>query len=314
VRKATGVVASILTVLAIALPGAQAATQTITVFPAGTPDTGNCFPFGDVNSPAEKWGPNLAFVYRNLPAFQLQRGDILAFDTMGVNDVAVQLQIDLAPTTANGADVQAQSFTRVASNTQTPTNPTGDTTVGNFEMRFLAESAIGFPGGGLILRFSNPSAAYASDVTCTGDLVGAPAADSSGFFVERATRDTDGVAPWEHIDGTGIGAFQVIPNGFTLGKAKLNKNRGTALLPVTVPLAGSLKLTGKGVATQSSTPTSAAVAVGGAGTVKLNVKPKGKTKRKLNDTGKAKVSVTITYAPTGGISNTQQAKVKLKER
>ena len=252
-----------LAVAATVAPSAQAVTQPITVAPADPPDTGNCFPFGDVNSPADKWGPNLAFVYKNLPAFQLQRGDILAFDTMGVNDVAVQLQIDLAPTTANGSDVQAQSFTRVASNTQTPTNPTGDTTVGNFEMRFLAESAIGFPGGGLILRFSNPSAAYATDVTCTGDLVGALAADSSGFFVERALQDTDGVAPWEHTNGTAIGAFQVVPNGFTLGKAKLNKKSGTALLPVTVPLGGSLSLTGKGVATQSSTPASAAVAVGG---------------------------------------------------
>jgi hypothetical protein len=108
----------------------------------------------------------------------------------------------------------------------------------------------------------------------------------------------------------GADAISVESNGFTIGNATLNKKKGTALLPVTVPDAGTLDVSGKGVKARF-TAASGSVA---AGTSNVVIKPKGKTKKKLNSRGKAKVNVSITYTPTGLTGNTEEAKVKLKRK
>ncbi|MDX6583249.1 MAG: hypothetical protein QOI10_2433 [Solirubrobacterales bacterium] len=101
-------------------------------------------------------------------------------------------------------------------------------------------------------------------------------------------------------------------NGFTIGKKKVNKKKGTATVTVSVPGAGELKLSGKDL--KSQRPASAAKPVGAAGNFKLKVIPKGKTKKKLKQKGKAKVTAKITFTPTGGLAATQSAKVKLKRK
>jgi hypothetical protein len=68
---------------------------------------------------------------------------------------------------------------------------------------------------------------------------------------------------------------------FSFGKLKRNEERGTAILPVTVPGGGTLSLSGKGVVQQQASVSRAAgkgKAVTSARTVKLLVKPKGKAK------------------------------------
>jgi hypothetical protein len=107
-------------------------------------------------------------------------------------------------------------------------------------------------------------------------------------------------------------AISVKSNGFTIGPPTLNKKKGTARLPVTVPDPGGLKVSGKGV-TNKAKLASKSVQVPG-GPVTLLIKPNSKTKRKLNETGKAKVKVTITYTPTGVSSNAQKTKIKLKKK
>jgi hypothetical protein len=77
-----------------------------------------------------------------------------------MNDADIQLEIALARTTTNGGIEEGQPFEAVVTNTQTPLNPRGDAVIGNFELRFTAEAPFSFPGGGLIIRFSNPSASY----------------------------------------------------------------------------------------------------------------------------------------------------------
>ena len=95
-------------------------------------------------------------------------------------------------------------------------------------------------------------------------------------------------------------------NAITLGKPKLNKKKGTAKEPVTVPGPGTLTLTGKGVVKQTKTPTTAA-------TVNLLVKSKGKQKKTLNNAGKVKVKITVTYTPTGGTASSQIKSMVLKK-
>jgi hypothetical protein len=108
-------------------------------------------------------------------------------------------------------------------------------------------------------------------------------------------------------------AVSVRSNAFTVGQRVLNRKKGTATVPVTVPNDGTLTLQGKGVKRLSG-PASGSVAIGEAGTVNLLVKAKGKKKRKLSDKGKVKVKVTITYTPTGLNAASQTAKIKLKKK
>lgn len=144
-----------------------------------------------------------------MPAFNLQPGDILAFDLGRQNETDIQLDIAMAPTTVNGGTVEAGPFTTVVTNTQTPQNPRGDTTLGNFELRFTIEQPFSFPGGGLIILFSNPSASYAADNNPTYNLVAASTSDSSGYFTALFS-DSNGVSPWDNLDPDDIGGFQII--------------------------------------------------------------------------------------------------------
>jgi hypothetical protein len=151
----------------------------------------------------------MGFVYKNVPAFQLKTGDSLAFDLGAMGSFDVQLEIALAATTANGGEVPSQAFTTVVTNTQTPANPRGDTTVGNFELSFVAQAPFSFPGGGLIIRFANPSPSYALDNNCDSVLVRTNSSDPSNNFVERFYHDADGAAPWDTVSTFSIGGFRV---------------------------------------------------------------------------------------------------------
>lgn len=199
------------------------AATTITTTPAaapGTPD--NCWPFGV--GPDSTWGPFAGFVYQNIPAFQLKVGDTIGFDLGAVNDADVQVDVAFAATTANGGDIPAQDFVNVATNTQTPANPRGDTTAGDYELRFTAEAPFSFAGGGLIIRFSNASVAYAGDITCTPVAYdGFTATDTSGFFVERLAHDADGAAPWDYTD---VGPM--VPFRLTLAETPVPPPPGSA--------------------------------------------------------------------------------------
>jgi hypothetical protein len=188
----------------IASAGAE---QTVTIAPASPGPPDNSFPFGVGSS--NQWPPFAGFIYKNVPAFQLKTGDSIGFDLGAMNDADVQLQIDLAATTVNGGDAPSQPFTTVVANTQTPANPRGDTTVGNFELRFNAIGPFSFPGGGLIIRFSNPSPSFSTDTTGTLVLVPATASDSSGNFVKRFFADADGLPPYDNSGTDDIGGFQL---------------------------------------------------------------------------------------------------------
>jgi DNA-binding beta-propeller fold protein YncE len=103
---------------------------------------------------------------------------------------------------------------------------------------------------------------------------------------------------------------------FRIGKAKLNKNRGTGRLAVKVPGNGTLTLSGKGIVKEPAGRqgrTFNALSLGpGPRTVKLLVKPKGKTKKRLDRRGKAKVKVKVTDTPNGGSPDSQTKTVKLR--
>ena len=81
--------------------------------------------------------------------------------------------------------------------------------IGNFELEFVAENTFDFPGGGLIIRFSNPSPTYNNDTTSTHVLVDGDPSDTSGYFVERFSPDGNGVSPRDVEFLDTIGVFRI---------------------------------------------------------------------------------------------------------
>jgi len=99
-------------------------------------------------------------------------------------------------------------------------------------------------------------------------------------------------------------------NAVMLGKPALNKKKGTAKLPVTVPGAGTLtiadvKKSKKRIKAKTLTATAA-------GTLKLPVKPTKSARKTLENKGKLKLKVAVTFTPTGGLAATVTKKLTLK--
>jgi hypothetical protein len=106
---------------------------------------------------------------------------------------------------------------------------------------------------------------------------------------------------------TQVAKLQVTKPAIKIGKAKLDKAKGTATLSVKVPGAGTLSLSGKGI-----TKVKRNVKAAKAKTVKLTIKLKGKAKATLLETGKAKVKANVNFKPRAGsaVSKTKPITVK----
>jgi hypothetical protein len=332
-RITVGILAAIVAGALAAPSAASAASPTVITIEAATPGSGNCFPFGGYLADGGGWGPYFVFVYKDIPAFNLRPGDIVAYDLNLPNDTDNRMDVAMAATTANGNDVNNGPFTTVASNTQTPANPRGDSVTDNYELQWTASAAFDFAGGGLLVRFSNPAGDFATDGSCDASMVSGDAPDASGFFVERTYGDADGVSPWGITDSGDIGQFRLIlesssspiapeptSSAIALGKIQRNTRNGTASLPVTVPGPGTLTLGGKGVKARTASSPVARTSVAAAGTVMLAIKARGKTKSKLLKSHKARVVASVTFAPSAipghpaGNPSTLTTKVKLIQR
>lgn len=92
---------------------------------------------------------------------------------------------------------------------------------------------------------------------------------------------------------------------FALGRVKLDRRRGTALLQATVPAPGLLTMSGKGVVRVTAP-------VKRAGKVWLPVRASGKAKRKLLHTGRETVKVEVTFTPGRGKPATKSREITLR--
>lgn len=177
------------------------------------------------------------FVYRNVPAFTLEVGDVFGFDLWVPNSVAVRRNIFFAtanknpnacefdPFTGNvtSQGVAASSgWTMVVSENQVPQSPSGgDGISGNFELRYVAEAPFVFPGGGLMVGFQgSPPATFADasfDNTADGFLVGTNCNDAGGQFYVRflfaPDLTTDVIDTGDISDGDVIGGLVIFGEG-----------------------------------------------------------------------------------------------------
>jgi hypothetical protein len=224
---AAGLAAASMMALGAAAAVPAHAAQTVTAAPAA-PGSGaaNAFPFGRGDNFNQ-----MGFIYKNIPAFEMKVGDTIAFDLEAVNDVPQQMDIDLAATTVSGGDLPAGPFAKIVTNAVVPTG-TGNTVKGDFDLAYRAVAPFSFKGGGLIVKFSNPSTAFQADnvsqfVTQT---LATTAADPSGLFAHRFFQDLDGNAPWTGLEQDRILGFRVniadVPAAAKKCKKKKKKGKG----------------------------------------------------------------------------------------
>ncbi|HST70155.1 MAG TPA: hypothetical protein VLI94_10910 [Solirubrobacterales bacterium] len=103
-----------------------------------------------------------------------------------------------------------------------------------------------------------------------------------------------------------VAKLKVAKAKIKLGGVKLNKAKGTAILSVKVPGAGTLTVSGKGLAKKKAKAKKAK-------RLKILVKPNAKTKALLAEEGQAKVKAKITFKPTGATAVVKSKSIVLEQ-
>jgi hypothetical protein len=103
-----------------------------------------------------------------------------------------------------------------------------------------------------------------------------------------------------------VAKLQVVKATLGVGRPRLNRKKGTALLPVTVPDAGILTLKGRRVRSLQRSPQ-------GAATLLIRVKARGKAEDRLERTGTARVFIQLTYTPVPGVPATTGKAIVLRQ-
>jgi virginiamycin B lyase len=107
--------------------------------------------------------------------------------------------------------------------------------------------------------------------------------------------------------GVEVDSRTVPANTFKLGKVKLNKKKGTALLTVPTVWPGRVIAAGKGVKRTSRR-------AGGVGKVKLLIRAKRKKLRRLNRAGRVRLRVRVTHRPAGGTATSKRKRIRLVKK
>jgi OmpA-OmpF porin, OOP family len=119
----------------------------------------------------ELWLPSMGFVYRNIEPFELSPGDTIAFDIQmragDAPDLGFLPQLDIALAHASNPlqpfkpdDLPGSDFTVVANDAVAAS--AGNRTVQDYELAFTVDKPFSFPGGGLIIRVSEPKGVLAT--------------------------------------------------------------------------------------------------------------------------------------------------------
>jgi Glycosyl hydrolase family 26 len=109
----------------------------------------------------------------------------------------------------------------------------------------------------------------------------------------------------EGSGGAPVPAAAPLPdNSFAIGKVRLNKRRGTAVVAVIVPGPGLVSLSG--AVSQLRT-------AGAAGKIVLRVLPSPAQRRALRRKGSARLRLTIAFQPRGGVSSSRGLSLRLRK-
>jgi cysteine-rich repeat protein len=159
----------------------------------------------------EIWLPSMGFVYRNVEAFQLSAGDTIAFDIqMRAADPAdlgflPQLDIALAhasvpllPFKPDDLPGTSDFAIVVHADTSTAASP-GNKVLRDYELKFTVDTPFSFPGGGLIIRVTNPKGVLAikTDVDCLPVITADMQPTGTNRLVGTFKLETDAEYPWD---------------------------------------------------------------------------------------------------------------------
>ncbi len=156
------------------------------------------------------WLPYMGLVYRNVEPFELSPGDTIAFDLRA--DLGFLPQLDLALAHApdpndptRPADLPGSDFTLVANDVIASRG--GNAMVEDYELAFTADAPFSFPGGGLIIRFSEPRGELAQRTNdmCLDVITADTQPTGTNRLVATFVRDADGEFPFDNVD-TDLGA------------------------------------------------------------------------------------------------------------
>jgi hypothetical protein len=103
-----------------------------------------------------------------------------------------------------------------------------------------------------------------------------------------------------------VAKLQVVEPTIGVGRPKLNRKKGTALLPVTVPDGGILTLKGRALRSLQRRPP-------GAQTLRIPIKARGKAKDRLARTGMVRVFAQLEYRPVPGVPVTARKAIVLRQ-
>ncbi|HWU90738.1 MAG TPA: OmpA family protein, partial [Kofleriaceae bacterium] len=164
----------------------------------------------------EIWLPFMGFVYRNVEPFEVVPGDTIAFDIQmrasDPPDLGFLPQLDIAlayaPDPQNPfrpEDLPAGSDFTIVAHAAIAASP-GDRIVGNYELAFTVDARFKFPGGGLIIRVSNPMGPLATrtDLDCLPVITADTQPTGSNRLVGTFKKEA-GEYPWTQ-ENTSTGA------------------------------------------------------------------------------------------------------------
>lgn len=141
---------------------------------------------------------------------------------------------------------------------------------------------------------------FGDGIAAEGNAV-SHAYSAPGFYTV-AVRAKDAVGNPVSVERT----LSIAPRtGFSIGKLRLNKRKGTATLPVTVNEIGRLVLSGRGVRSVVKTQVS--------GAVSLSVKAKGGALRRLRMSGRLRTELKIAFTPRSAATEVLQIAATLGE-
>ncbi len=153
------------------------------------------------------WLPHMGFVYRKVEPFELVPGDRIAFDIQmpagPQTDLGFAPQLDIALAHAPDpnmpfvpADLPGSDFTIVANDAIAASF--GNQTVGDYELAFTVDTRFSFPGGGLIIRVSDPKGELAERTIqqCLDVIAADQQPNGTNRLVGTFRLDNDGEYPW----------------------------------------------------------------------------------------------------------------------
>ena len=149
----------------------RAQTELASITPTTVLGVGNAYPFGD------EAGDFVTFIYKNVAAFTMTVGNQIAFDLGALNDVPVTVDIYFSDLSSGYV---VQGYTQVVPESQTPLNPYGNTTIGDYELRYTATTAFTHAAGNFAITFRNTN-----DFNYDQVLVYTNSSDPSGNFFGR---------------------------------------------------------------------------------------------------------------------------------